>query len=710
MPLPAFLLILATLLPLLSFVVLVFVGKRMGDPLAGYVGTAALAGSFVCSLLAVALWLTPRTFVDPVRHTRISVGSGHNPVNIPIRWIPIGSTSGPAGIGQDHPGYLDVGIYVDSLTVAMFAMITTVATLVHIYSIGYMAGAERFARYFTYLSLLCFSMMGLVIGGTLLHILLFWGLIGLCSYLLIGLWHERTPDSTAAVNYFVVSRIGDVGFIAGMGILLCLVGNLSLPHVWGLLGDAGIGQAIRLPNGGALSNNMLTLIGIALFVGVVGRSAQFPLHICNVDAMAAPTPAAGLMNAATTMAAGVYLVGRLYPILTPDARLFIAVVGLLTLTLGALVACVQMNIKQVLAFSTVSQLGYMMLAIGVGSWVGGLFHLITHGFFKALLFLGAGSVIQAAHREQEMTEFGGLMRRIPVTAIAFGVGVLAIAGTPLMSAYYSKEMVLGHAAAFCTFAGVEGKSKLYWVFYMVPLGVAYVTAFYMARCWMLTFWGRPRNLRVYARAYEQPILYMPMLFLAVLSILGGKYLGVEELLNNSTKETAEYVRQIYPRFTGAGRAWPTQPPSPVEDGPEPTPSRALEALVRGQSMVMPLRSVGFYAFLGGIGAAFFFYRRGFVFARRWLRAPPLQWVHRWLVRRIYFDELYAAVFVSVTAALCSLAAFLHRLVIGALCDVAVRGITGIGRSRPEQPCLYRSVVIVAIASALVGTVFIVLFK
>src|SRR5215216_6463143 len=415
MPTPALLLAIATLLPLASFVVLVFIGRRMGTPLAGWFATAAIAASFVCSVGALAAWY--RGGDMPVKW-----GIDQHPISQTLKWIPVGTDSNPGGITQEHPGWLDVGVYVDSLTVLMFLMITLVATLVHIFSIGYMREDKRFPRFFTYLGLFCFSMLGLVLGGTLLQLFIFWELVGLCSYLLIGFWYEKKAASNAAIKAFVVNRVGDFGFLIGFGILFYFVGNATLPHTWVALGDAGRGGPVALSNGVVISAGLLTVMGIGLFFGAVGKSAQFPLHVWLPGAMEGPTPVSALIHAATMVAAGVYLVGRIFPILTPDAKLYIAITGCVTLTMGALIALAQTDIKRVLAWSTVSQLGYMMLALGVGSWVGALFHLITHAFFKSLLFLGAGSVIRAANHEQEMTEFGGLWRKIPYTAITFAVG------------------------------------------------------------------------------------------------------------------------------------------------------------------------------------------------------------------------------------------------------------------------------------------------
>ncbi len=679
MPLPALLLILATLLPLVSFVILMFMGKRMGNPLAGYVGTSMIGGSFICSILAMIFWLGGGKYQDGIHGRLLDYGAGIGPINLPMRWVPVGS-----GIAQDHPGYLDVGVFVDSLTILMFAMITLVATLVHVFSIAYMHEDKRFPRFFTYLGLFCFSMLGLVIGGTALHLFIFWELVGLCSYLLIGFWYEKKSASNAAIKAFVTNRVGDFGFLIGFGILFYHVGNVSLPNLWALLGSAGNGHPITLPGGVVFSTTMLTVMGIGLFFGAVGKSAQFPLHVWLPDAMEGPTPVSALIHAATMVAAGVYLVGRIFPILTPDARLFIAIIGLVTLTMAALIAVAQSDIKKVLAFSTLSQLGYMIMAMGIGSWVGALFHLITHAFFKALLFLGSGSVIHAAHHEQEMPQYGGLLRKIPVTGITFGIAVLAIAGTPLMSGFFSKDLILHHAAAFATLATEEGRSKYYWLFFIVPTIIAYVTAFYMTRCWMLTFWGKPRNQHLYDHAHESPVLYVPLCVLAFFSIFGGYYV-VPQFLKNSIIEAKSYVQRTDPQFSGFDQAWPiaaTESGSAAEGTDEKKPvahahiSASEEAFEKSESHVARFTSFLFYGFVGGIGSGFLLYRNGYSIATKLHSTKPLGWIHTWLYRRMYFDELYSAVFVAIVMGLSRFLAFFDKYVVDGIVNLAGWSVKG----------------------------------
>jgi NADH-quinone oxidoreductase subunit L len=658
---PALLLVIATLLPLAAFVVLMFVGRRMGNPFAGYLGTAAIAGSFVCSVICTIVWLGGDY-------------AGNMPIHLPYKWIPVGG-----GVNQAHPGFLDVGIYVDSLTVAMFSMVTFVATLVHLFSIGYMAEDKRYPRFFTYLGLFCFSMLGLVIGGTALQLFIFWELVGLCSYLLIGFWYEKKSASNAAIKAFVTNRVGDFGFLIGFGILFYHLGNATLPDIWKTLGAAGQGGDISLGAAGTFSATLLTVMGIGLFFGAVGKSAQFPLHVWLPDAMEGPTPVSALIHAATMVAAGVYLVGRIFPILTPDAKLFIAIIGCTTLTMAALIAIAQSDIKKVLAYSTLSQLGYMILAMGVGSWMGGLFHLLTHAFFKALLFLGSGSVIHAAHHEQELPQYGGLLRKIPVTGITFLIAVFAIAGTGLgpvgLSGYYSKDTIIADAGAFAALATSHGGSQLYWLLWLLPVVIAYVTAFYMMRCFTLTFLGKPRNQHLYEHAHESPVMWVPLVALAVLSVFGGN-IGIQTMLRNSIKESETIAGTPLVFAT----AW--QGKLPGEFGFAAEPHEPVDAVSAAQASAVPMTAHAAHehghhlvvwvmpAFVFGIGLGLFLYLPGYRIVSQFVRVPPLGWIHIWLYRRMYFDELYWWVFVQMTLALSYVSAAFDRYVVDGLVNGA----------------------------------------
>ncbi len=667
MPLPAALLLTAALLPLASFALLISIGKRIGNPLAGYVATALIGASFVCTILAMISWYEQDT-------ARGEWGFRVAPIVLSVRWLPIGTPADPAGVGQDVTGWLDLGLFVDSLTVTLFATVTLVATLVHIFSIGYMRQDGRYPRFFAYLGLFCFAMLGLLLGGTLLHILIFWEGVGACSYLLIGFWYEKRQANNAAIKAFVVNRIADVGLLVGVGILMWQVGNVSLPHLWVLLGRAGTGASIALPDHTTFSAGWLTVAGLGLFCGAIGKSAQFPLHVWLADAMEGPTPVSALIHAATMVAAGVYLLARVFPILTPDAKLAIAIIGAVTLLAGALIAVAQTDIKRVLAFSTMSQLGYMVLGMGVGSWVGSLFHLVTHAFFKALLFLGAGSVIQAAKHEQELPQYGWLLRKIPVTAVTFGVGVLALSGVGLggvgLSGYYSKDMILGHAGAFASLAVARGHGRAYLLLFAVPAAAAYLTPFYMTRCWTLAFWGRPRNLRLHAGAREAPVMWGPLIVLAVLAIISGRFMNVEEMLKGAVLEDTAYCRQFDPAFAGFEAAWPASPPDPAAG--RLSPAAAAEA----QGRAWTDSWVGWKGFTAGIAVAFAIYANGLGVARTLLRFPPLRLVRGWLFHRMFFDELYFATVVAAVRAASAVAGWFDRVVVDTVVAAAAWAVHG----------------------------------
>lgn len=477
---------------------------------------------------------------------------------------------------------ITIGYYIDALTVTMFCMVTLIASCVHFYALGYMhdelhdpyvdhevtlASGEhlkrhgRFYRFFQYLSLFSFSMMGIVIAGNIAMVFVFWELVGICSYFLIGFYIERKSASTAANKAFIVNRVGDFGMLIGLMALWASLGTFAfgdaqndqgetLVNAQGEIESPGIFSLLRTkdnhyavvppesmvreeqrpgmiasvvgedPDAEIHAGQWLLLIaGIGIFCGCVGKSAQFPLHTWLPDAMEGPTPVSALVHSATMVAAGVYLVGRFYPAFTPEALLVIAAVGCITLLLAATIAITAVDIKRVLAYSTISQLGYMMLSLGLGGWIAGLFHLITHAFFKSLLFLCSGSVIHAVHTNN-MLEMGGLRKKMPITAYTMLVGCLAIAGAgiPLtsigLSGYYSKDAIIEQAWSYA-----QTNKGIYWAFLVLPVLGAATTAFYMFRLWFMTFAGKPRNKHRYDHAHESPpVMTNPLLLLALFAI------------------------------------------------------------------------------------------------------------------------------------------------------------------------------------------------
>ncbi len=467
------------LLPLLGFIIVLFFGKRFPKIYLVEVGIITL--TFILSLVVGFSKLT--TFL-------------HQDLNFAFTWINFGNVP---NIGELK---IDLGIKIDNLTVIMLFVVNLISMLVHVFSIAYMKGDKRYTRYFSYLGIFTFSMLGIVLADNLLMIYIFWELVGLSSYLLIGFWYEKKTAADASKKAFLVNRIGDIGMFIGILILFTNYQSFSFDFIYGQISN-GI-----LPFG---SEAWLTAAGILIFMGAVGKSAQFPLHIWLPDAMEGPTPVSALIHAATMVAAGVYLVARIFVMLTADAMLVIAVIGAVTSLFAATIALTQNDIKKVLAYSTVSQLGYMVMALGVGAYTFALFHLVTHAFFKACLFLGSGSVIYGMHHEQDIRQMGGLKKKMPITYITFLMATLAISGVPLTSGFLSKDGLLAGTLAFGELTG-------HWVIPIIGFLVAFMTAFYMFRLVILTFHGKPKNKEKYDHAHESPfVMVMPLIVLSVLS-------------------------------------------------------------------------------------------------------------------------------------------------------------------------------------------------
>ena len=397
---------------------------------------------------------------------------------------------------------ITMGLLADGLSTMMLVVVSVVSFLVHLYSLGYMRGDRRYWLYFVELQLFSASMLGLIFAHNYLQMFIFWELVGLCSYLLIGFWYEKKAVNEASKKAFLVTRIGDVGMLIGILLIFLNTKTTVFSEVFGAA------------ESGVLSPVMITTIAILLFTGAMGKSAQFPLHVWLPDAMEGPTPVSALIHAATMVAAGVYLVGRSFPLfsLSPQAMMVVAVIGTFTAIFAATMAVVQTDIKRVLAYSTISQLGYMMFALGMGAYVAGIFHLMTHAFFKALLFLGSGSVIHAAHT-QDITEMGGLGKKMKATARTFIIGSLSLAGFPLLAGFWSKDEILG-------FAYSNGR----YIIFVVGAFTAFLTAFYMFRLIFVVFYGK--TSKASEQAHESPrVMTIPLVILAVLAIAAG-YIGV----------------------------------------------------------------------------------------------------------------------------------------------------------------------------------------
>ncbi|KAF4515879.1 hypothetical protein B566_EDAN000114 [Ephemera danica] len=483
------------LLPLAAFLVLGLAGNRIKNR-AHLVAVPAVVLSWLLSLFA---------FFD-VAHNA--------PISQPLyTWL----TSGHLDI--------HIGLYLDRLTVVMLLLVTTVSSLVHIYTIGYMHGDAGYARFFSYIALFTFSMLMLVLADNLLQLFVFWEAVGLCSYLLIGHWYERAPACAAATKAFLVNRVGDFGFMLGLLLVWSSFGSLNYLEIFPAAHTAAnLTMNVLGPFGGTWTVSVFTLICLLLFTGAIGKSAQVPLHVWLPDAMEGPTPISALIHAATMVTAGVFMVARLAPLynLSPAAMTVVALVGAATMVLGATIALTQTDIKRVVAYSTVSQLGYMVMACGLGAYGAGMYHLLTHGAFKALLFLGCGSVIIALHHEQDMRHMGGLKDKLPVTYWTFIVGSLALAGFPLTAGFFSKDDLLISAWS----SGPLGQ-----VLTVLGLLTALMTAFYSFRLVFVTFWGPSHVDKKHAKHIHEPSQAMtfPLIVLAVLSIAAG-YVGIPEFL------------------------------------------------------------------------------------------------------------------------------------------------------------------------------------
>ena len=477
------------LMPLLGFVVLSLFGDAIRDHGEGQ-GASVLACMTVLTSFALAVWSVTRlgTLIagpENLRFTQPYLG---------FNWIEAGGFQ------------VQANLLLDNLSGMMILVVTGIGSLIHVYSVGYMSHDPERVRYFSYLNLFTFFMLLLVLGGNLPLLFVGWEGVGLCSYLLIGFWYEKKSASDAGKKAFIVNRIGDVGLILGMVMTFHAFGSLDLVDI--------ATNANALAPEAMWALGPVTIVCLLFFVGACGKSAQVPLHVWLPDAMEGPTPVSALIHAATMVTAGVYMVARLAPLFSQSetAMATVAVVGTTTAVLGATIALVQTDIKKVLAYSTVSQLGYMFLAAGVGAFGVAVFHLFTHAFFKALLFLGSGSVIHALGGEQDMRRMGGLRRRIPWTFWTFLIGTLAIAGIPPLAGYHSKDAILAGA--------LEG----HWnVLFVIGLITAMLTAFYMGRLLFLTFFGEYRGEAETERAiHESPwSMVVPLVVLAVGSVAAG---------------------------------------------------------------------------------------------------------------------------------------------------------------------------------------------
>jgi NADH-quinone oxidoreductase subunit L len=511
---------------------------------------------------------------------------------------------------------IDFGLKLDALSLMMLLIVTGVGGAIHIYSYGYMDEDKSKARFFAFMSLFTFSMLGIVLANNFMMLFIFWELVGVSSYLLIGFWFEKPSAGDAAKKAFIVNRLGDFGFLAG--ILM----------VWGLLGSLNFGELqSALAVNPALLGGCATVAGLLIFCGAVGKSAQFPLHVWLPDAMEGPTPVSALIHAATMVAAGVYMLCRTLFLYTPDALHVIAYIGGFTALLAALIAVQQNDIKRIIAYSTLSQLGYMVMAVGLNGPTPAMFHLTTHAFFKALLFLSAGSVIIGMHHEQDIWQMGNLRKKMPITFWTFLIGALALSGVPPFSGFYSKDSILAQA--------LEQKSYL---LFGVGVFAAALTAFYIFRLFFVVFFGKEKS-EAASHAHESPaVITLPLVALAVFAAIGG-FIGI---WNN-------YGSQ----FIGGNE-------------PLSIAQQVLEPLHKPVPML-----VGISVALAGIFLAFSLYKSA---ASDPLPAK-LGSLATAMKNKFYFDEIYEATFVRAHDFLAAVADWIDRWILEGAIIGAIRGGT-----------------------------------
>lgn len=575
------------LFPLLSFLFLLLFGKRLKESSA-YVGMITTLASLVYSLLVLFERFSSPTF------------------KAEAVWLTIGDVQ------------LTAGFEVNQLNALMLFIVSLVSFLVHTYSKGYMHGDERFPVFYAYLGLFTFAMLGLVLSPNLLQTYFFWELVGVGSFLLIGFYFYKEEAKAAAKKAFIMTRIGDVGLLIGMILLFWQVGSFEYDQIFAAVAAGEVAQGI------------VTLTAILIFIGAVGKSGQFPLHTWLPDAMEGPTPVSALIHAATMVAAGVYLVASLFPLFhaSETALMTVAVIGGFTAIFAASIGLVQKDIKRVLAYSTVSQLGYMMLALGSAGYVAGVFHLMTHAFFKALLFLAAGSVIHAVHT-QDIEEMGGLWKKLRVTGPLFLIGTLAISGVPLFSGFFSKDEIL--------VAAWEGGHP---ILFLLAVVAAFFTAFYMFRLFFMVFTGQPR--KEIKNVHESPsLMTLPMIVLGVLAVVAG------------------YVNT--PWFGTFLGDW-------LVEGNEALGHGHME----GPAWIMLVATL---VSLAGIFLAYLIYGKRSI-SRDWLGAPTL---YNILYNKYYIDEFYKVSIVYITKGISLFLQFIETFLVEGLVKLVTGIVQSLGR-------------------------------
>jgi NADH-quinone oxidoreductase subunit L len=621
------LLFLIPLLPLLAFVVNGLVGRFIIRANAHWVSAPAV---FISWVLSVGVLIQLHHDNNPI-HQRL------------FTWIPAGDFNVVASL------------YADQLTAVMLVVVTTIGLLVHIYSIGYMQGDDGYYRFFAYLPLFVFSMLMLVLADNLLVLFVFWEAVGICSYLLIGYYFRRRSAINAAKKAFIVNRIGDVGFGIGIIYTFWTFKTINFYGADGIFADAANRTALGIAGG------TLTAIGIFLFIGAMGKSALFPLHVWLPDAMEGPTPVSALIHAATMVTAGIYMVARTHVIYmqSETAMLVVALIGAFTAFMAATIAITQNDIKRVIAYSTLSQLGYMAFALGTGAWVPAIFHLMTHAFFKALLFLGAGSVIHGMHDEQDIRKMGGLKKYMPITFWTFLVGSLANAGVIPFAGFWSKDEIISSAWVSDSSVG-----KLVAI---VGLVTAFLTAVYMFRLFFLVFLTKPRFNEREIRPHESGrVMTWPLILLAVPTILIG-FVGFPP----DKGAIHDFLEPVF--YSAPAQA---TEPAPATTGAVTSPAVATHTESKEVSTTTQwtFGIISTILALGGIWVAWMAY------VQRSINVAALSrrfsWLYDFLLNKWYWDEIYDLVIVKP---LVSLARLVGTVVEIGIIDASVNGVAyGIG--------------------------------
>ncbi len=608
------------LLPLAGFVLLIFFNKKLprhGD----WIATAVIFIALLLSAIVLAVKLASYN-AETIQFT--------------FCWAYFENI---AGIG---PVQIDLGLMIDNLSAVMLVVVTLISAVVHLFSIGYMENDVRYGRYFAFLGLFSFSMLMIVLTNNFFMMYVGWELVGICSYLLIGHWYEKKSASDAAKKAFIVNRVGDLGMLSAVVLLFASFHTLSFDKIFSAISSGTI------PFG---SEWWLTFAGLMIFCAAVGKSAQFPLHVWLPDAMEGPTPVSALIHAATMVAAGVYLIARTFVMLTADALFVIAYIGAITAFISATIAIAQNDIKKILAYSTISQLGYMIMGLGVGAYTAGFFHLVTHAMFKAGLFLGSGSVIYAMHKAlhhqndyytdaQDIRNMGGLRSKMPITFWTFVIFTLAISGVPLTSGFLSKDEIL---AGTLVFGNLTGHIAIPIIGFLV----AGLTAFYMFRLVIMTFLGQPKDSQRLEHIHESPwVMTYPLIALAAFSLFFFFSLNPFKASSGWIYQAIERPASVVPASVAA-----------------PGPKVFEEALhsVHSTAMLLSLSIAGL-----GILIAFMAYSWKKINADA--VAQKLSPVYKFLVNKWYFDELYDATAVAVTLGAAKLSAWFDSVVIDGIVD------------------------------------------